>query len=131
MIIDYNIGSQDINKIYHHLRKKYSPVKPSVYLVRHNIIDDLLDDVVFSRNKLEFTKIKNGKDPKILLIYKSPDKLFYPFYYQQYETRNLSHDYSSDNIYMKDNGTYLLDADKIVKDLNLLVNLSEKCIDNK
>ncbi|AEQ33424.1 mRNA cap guanine-N7 methyltransferase [Megavirus chiliensis] len=126
MIIDYNTGSQDINKIYHHLRKKYSPVKPSVYLVRHNIIDDLLDDVVFSRNKLEFTKIKNGKDPKILLIYKSPDKLFYPFYYQQYETRNLSHDYSSDNIYMKDNGTYLLDADKIVKDLNLLVNLSEK-----
>ncbi|AGC01974.1 mRNA-capping enzyme [Acanthamoeba polyphaga moumouvirus] len=126
MIIDYSLGNNDVNKIYHFIRKKYSPIKPSVYLVRHNIIDNPMDGITFSRNKLEFIKIKNGTDPKVLLIYKSPEKIFYPFYYQRLENHDYSEDYLKNNIYLKDNGTYLLDSNKIINDLNMLVNISGK-----
>ncbi|XWV26242.1 mRNA-capping enzyme [Tupanvirus soda lake] len=139
MIIDPAKKSSQINKIYHAIRKRYAPVKPSVYLIRHTIPEDIVDNEVYRRNKLEFSKIKDGPDGKTLLIYKSPDKYFYPVYYQnnvykdhdeflQYRlsTKNTKGiTYDSDDKYEK-SGTYLLESNKIVNDLDVLVALSEK-----
>jgi len=139
MIIDPAKKTRQINKIYHVLRKRYMPLKPSVYLIRHSIKEDELDGETYRGNKLEFSKIKEGDDPKILLIYRSPERFFYPIYYQnirynEYEDNvpNANYIENSDSnnntqpAIEKLNGTYLLDSDKIVNDLDILVALSDK-----
>src|SRR5579872_4576187 len=82
IVIDPHRKTNKINKIYHGILKSYPKFKPSVYLIRHTIPTEEVDDHTFSRNKFEYTKVKDGTDPKILLLYKSPDKYFYPIYQQ-------------------------------------------------
>ncbi|MEM0354101.1 MAG: methyltransferase domain-containing protein [Thermoplasmata archaeon] len=108
MFISPEYRTFQINDIYHKIRKKYPNIQPSVYLIRHNIMEETVDNEIFRRNKLDFFLIKKGKD-KILLIYKSPEKYFYPIAYQG-----------------KNGNTFLLESDKIVEDLNILVTLSKK-----
>lgn len=121
MAIDFDGGSFQINKIYHQIRKEYAPIRPSVYLIRHSITKEQLDNENIKMNKLEFSKIKEGNDNKILLIYKSPDKHFYPIYYQSniIDPENLV----PDNRIKRE---YLLDPSKIIGDIDVLVALTEK-----
>jgi len=109
IVIDPHRKTNKINKIYHGILKSYPKFKPSVYLIRHTIPTEEVDDHTFSRNKFEYTKVKDGTDPKILLLYKSPDKYFYPIY-QQTPKQNK----------------YLFSSDKFVSDLDLMVKLSNK-----
>jgi len=123
MIIDPSKRTTQINKIYHELRTRYRNTKPSVYLVRHSIAENEFEGDIYKRNKFEFSLVKEGIDPKTLLIYKSPDKYFYPIFYQ-----NIDYDVLDDqaiNPIKKIKGTYLLDSNKIVGDLDVLVALSE------
>lgn len=117
MIINPSTRNIQINKIYHAIRKQYYPTKPAVYLIRHTIPEEKIDNEIYRRNKLEFSKIRDGSSDKILLIYKSPERYFYPIYYEG--NNNLDDT-------LPNNGTYLLDSEKIVDDLNILVALSEK-----
>ncbi len=128
MIIDPAKKTSQINKIYHEIRKKYNTVKPSVYIIRHSIPTDNIGTDVFRRNKLEFIKAKNGTDDKTLLIYKSPDKYFYPIYYQNSNENDIDNLYQSRTVYNHDSpsGTYLLNSDKIIDDLDILVALTDK-----
>jgi SAM-dependent methyltransferase len=127
LIIDPSKKSSDINKIYHAIKDKYNSTKPSVYIIRHTIPADTIDSEVYKRNKLEFIKAKDGTDNKTLLIYKSPEKYFYPIYYQNsnyniedlYQNRLTYHDNGP-------TGSYLLNSDKIVDDMDILVALTEK-----
>lgn len=123
MIIDPAQKTKQINKIYHAIRKKNLQYKPSVYIIRHNIDEEKLENHNFRRNKFRLSKIKNGTDPKILLIYKSPEKYFYPIYYR-YQNDIFDDDFG--RIYNTRNGTYLLESSKIVKDLDFLVALTNK-----
>lgn len=107
--IDPSEKTGQINKIYHGIRQKYKNTKPSVYVIRHKIIENQLDNEVFSYNKLQLSLLKQGTDPKILLIYKSPEKYFYPISYLNNGKK-----------------VYLFDSDKILADLNILIELSEK-----
>ena len=126
MIIDPMKKTIQINKIYHAIRKRYAPIKPSVYLIRHTIMENNVENEMFKKNKLEFSKVKEGSDPKTLLIYKSPQKYFYPIYYQNIKY-NMDEDYAQKRVVTeKSIGTYLLDSDKIKNDLEILVALSEK-----
>lgn len=133
IIIDPAKKSSNINKIYHSIRKKYPQIRPSVYLIRHSIKEDDIDNEIYRRNKIEFYNVKKGIDPKTLLIYKSPDKFFYPIYY-----RNINYNDDDDyNNYIqgriiseKIRGTYLFDSKKIINDLDILVALSEKIYKN-
>jgi SAM-dependent methyltransferase len=113
IIIDINEKSPQINKIYHRIRKEYPLIRPSVYLIRH-----IINKEHFNIDRLEFSKIKNGTDPKILLIYKSPEKYFYPIYYQP-----NTFDFENLTINKRE---YLLDSNKIISDIDILVALSEK-----
>lgn len=127
MVIDPLKRSTQINKIYHGIKNKYPNTKPSVYLVRHTIQEDTLDDETYRRNKLEFSRIKEGSDPKTLLIYKSPDKYFYPIYYQNVKFYENNEPYAQNRIdSVKPKSIYLLDSNKIVNDLDILVALSDK-----
>jgi SAM-dependent methyltransferase len=141
MTIDPAKKSRQINKIYHTVLKKYRPTKPSVYLIRHSIAENNIDNETYRKNKLEFSKIKDGINDKTLLIYKSPDKYFYPLYYQNDSIYGLD-DSMSGRIINKNldtnnvlnngfNGTYLLDSDKIINDLDILVALSDKLFNKK
>ena len=114
MAIDPARKNRMINKIYHSIRNQYPQSKPDVYLIRHTIPEEKLDDDIYRRNKLEFSRIKEGNSGKVLLIYKSPDKYFYPIHYQNINGTKESKE------------TYLLDSEKIVNDLNILVGLTEK-----
>lgn len=123
MIIDPSKKTSKINDIYHSLRKTHRDTKPSVYLIRHTIPEDGVNGEIYKRNKLEFSRIKEGPDDKVLLIYKSPDRYFYPIRYQPLvypddDSEQLSRSKSSN--------TYLLNSGKITDDLDALVSLSEK-----
>lgn len=126
LILDPTKKSKQINKIYHAIRKRYVPIKPSVYLIRHNIKQDKIDGEIYKRNKLEFSKVKDGPDDKILLIYKSPEKYFYPIYYQNNKFNGIE-DYEQNRLSIeKMKGTYLFESDRILNDLDILVALTEK-----
>lgn len=125
MKIDPDKKTTNINKLYKAVVKRYPNIKPSVYLVRHQLITDELDDIYAKRNKLNFVKIKDGTDPKTLLIYKSPESNYYPIYYQ-----NIHY---NDDQYVQNRlpierikKTFLLDSTKIVSDLDILVKLFNK-----
>lgn len=130
LIIDPNKKDSDINKIYSAIRNKYSGIKPSVYLIRHHIVDHTIDDLIFTKNKMDIIRAKKGLDPKTLLIYKSPDKKFYPIYYRENDGINLddiNHLYTNNNFLSTDNeqsGSYLLDSSKVIKDLDIIVKLT-------
>jgi len=110
IIINPATRTRQINKIYHAVKKQNNNIKPSVYLIRHSISENAIDnDETIRKNKFSFAKLKDGSDSKILLIYKTPDKYFYPLYHKN----------NPDNI-------YLLDSDKIIDDLDILVELTDK-----
>ena len=129
MIIDMDRKNVNVNKIYQGIRKAYINTKPSVYLIKHSIKEDGLDsNEIYRKNKLEFSKIKDGTDPKTLLIYKSPEKIYYPIYYQDLKYNDITDDFLSQNRVPieKIRKTYLLDSNKIINDLDVLVALSKK-----
>ena len=117
LIIDPTKKSKQINKIYHEIRKKYPQVKPTVYLIRHTILKDMLGSgkkhlhdasCIFYRNKFELFLAKKA-EPIFLLIYRSPDNYFYPISYSYNENEddlidpdinkqiNLKHTFSDRN----------------------------------
>ncbi|AYV85069.1 MAG: mRNA capping enzyme, partial [Satyrvirus sp.] len=110
---------------YHDLRRKYRTVRPSVYLIRHTIGEDKLDEnEIYRRNKLEFLKVKDGKDKKILLVYKSPEKNFYPIYYQNIKYYDEDDESYLKNAYTVKDNIYFFDSKKIVNDLDILTALT-------
>ncbi|CAH6420075.1 mRNA capping enzyme [uncultured virus] len=136
-LIDPARSSRDINKIYRGIIAKYGPVKPSVYLVRHTVIENGVDDMQIRRNRLDFSKVKGGAGDKTVMIYRSPEKLFYPIYYQRgsygdfesYLDEQLSPKYGGASLEpashtRKYSRTYLLDSNKIGTDLDMLVELT-------
>jgi len=98
-----------INDVYHAIRRMHQTIRPNVYLIRHNILEHQLRDQIFQNNQFDVVRIKEGLDPKILLIYKSPEHAFYPIYY-----RGLKND------------MYLFNSDKLVTDLNILTALTNR-----
>ena len=132
MMIDPAKRSSDINKIYHSIRKFYNGTKPSVYLIKHTITENNIDDNnTYKKNHFTFSRVKEGSDPKTLLIYKSPEKIYHPVYYRKLMYNDEDND--NDNFYAKKRisiekvrSTYLLDSRKIVSDLDVLVALSQK-----
>lgn len=126
MVIDPSKKSSQINKVYHAIRQKYRQIKPSVYLIRHTIQEDCIEES-YRRNKMDFIKIKDGRDEKVLLIYKSPQKYFYPISYQNIIYNDID-SYLSEGkpIAERTKYTYLLNSNKIINDLNILVTLTEK-----
>lgn len=131
IVIDPAQQSAHINTIYHSILAKYHDVRPAVYLVRHSIINNNLDGEVYRRNKIEFSKIKNGDD-KLVLIYKSPAKIFYPIFYKKLDSKNDSLIQSriiNDEEYIrvkKYSKSYLFNSSQLVNDLDILVALTNK-----
>lgn len=109
MIIDPTKKTSKVNKLYHAIRKANSRIRPDVYLIRHSIPEKIVDDETYRWNQFHFVKLKNGDSDKIFLVYKSPEKIYYPIYYQSPKGNK-----------------YLLDSHQIVKDLDLLVKLTEE-----
>lgn len=122
MMIDPDKRTSNVNKLYHTVMKRYANTKPSVYLIRHQLETNELDDIYTKRNKFKFLKLKEGFSPKTLLIYKSPEKYFYPIFYQNIRYNDISDALPIERI----KKTFLLDSDKIVNDLDILVELFNK-----
>jgi hypothetical protein len=114
--IDPGCKNDNINNIYKELCMKSRILRPNVYVIRHNIIEDTINGDIFNHNSFEMARIKEGVDPKVLIIYKSPDKKFFPLFYQTY---------NSDMETIVPN-KYFFDNNKIVKDLDFLIELSNK-----
>lgn len=111
IVIDPSKKTTKLNKLYHAIRKRFVNIQPDVYLIKHDINEENLEDDTYRWNKINFTKIKEGNDDKIFLVYKSPEKYFYPIYYQNSRGNQ-----------------YLLNSTKVIDDLNILVELSKKII---
>ena len=128
MIIDLDRKTRNVNKIYQGIRKAYINTKPSVYLIKHTIREDELDNnEVYRKNDFDFSKMKGGLDPKTLLVYKSPEKFYYPIYYHDIKYHDTE-DFLTQNKAPIENirKTYLLDSNKVINDLDILVALSKK-----
>ena len=115
MIIDPANKSPRINNVYSAIKKMYGGTKPNVYLIRHSLLEATIDNDTYRQNLIELIKLKEGSnadsDKKILLIYKSPDKFFYPIYRQ---------------VSAPNSEQYLFSTDKIIEDLDILTNLTTK-----
>jgi hypothetical protein len=122
MFIDYNKKADNMNKLYQAVIKKYRNQRPSVYLLRHEIIKDEIDDLISQRNYIKLLKLKEGNTNKILIAYKSPDKYFYPICYQKLNYNEITDPSPIEKI----RKTFLIDSDKIVDDLDVLVELFNK-----
>src|SRR3984885_3658027 len=109
LIIDIDLQSTDANKIYHKLRESNKYIKPHVYLIKHIINEDDFEKEKLIKNKFILSKAKKGIDSMLLLIYKSPEKIFYPIYYES-------------TVGPK----YLLNSEKVIDDIDLLIKLTNE-----
>jgi SAM-dependent methyltransferase len=82
MMVDDDAKSKIINKVYQGIRKENPSVQPHTYLIRHTVGVEEFGDDVLSRNKFDLVKVKEGASSDVLLLYKSPEKFFYPVYYK-------------------------------------------------
>ena len=85
--IDAEKRSTDANKIYKAMRKANKKIKPSTYIVRHEIPQDNINEKIYRSNNISILKANEGSSEYALLIYKSPEKIFYPIYYLMDEKR--------------------------------------------
>lgn len=128
IIVDFDKKTRKINDIYRHIRKTNKSVNPSVYLIKHMITENIIDDDIYQKNKFVFLKVKEGIDNKFMLVYKSPEQYFFPIFHE----KNNYDDFFDENFWKKDIkiqdpiGTYLLESKKIVSDIDILVALSKK-----
>lgn len=114
LIVDIDNETNRINKLYDKIKLQYVGAKPSVYLIKNSIVENSIgSEEVLRTNRVGFYQIKEGKDPKILLIYKSPENRFSPLYY-----------YDSDG-----EPNHLLNSEGAIEDLNILVGLTERLND--
>jgi len=99
------ISKNNINDLYKNIITKRE--KPSVYLIRHTIIS--MENDTIRQNKFELVKVKEGTIPQILLIYKSPEKRFHHVFHVN-----------------KGNNIPYFKSEKIIEDLNFLMELNNK-----
>lgn len=97
--------TKNITDLYKHITKNTVNL-PSIYLIRHNNIDIKIKNKSIEKSQFDFLKIKNGYKGGAI-IYKSPDKYFYPI---GKETPNGIN--------------YVFTSKKCINDLNMMVNLS-------
>ena len=113
--IDPGCKNDRLNDIYKELCKD-SGTKPNVYIIRHNIVSGTFRNDSFSYNNFEMERIREGIDPKVLIMYKSPEKKFYPLFYQQ----------SIPDFERIARNNYFFDSRKIIDDLDFLIELNNK-----
>lgn len=92
--LDDRLSSKNINDTYRDIRSIYQPARPTVYLVKHSVKDDL--------NSMSFKCVKEA-DPAACIVYRDPSGTFYPLRYKN---------------------THLIDSKKAIKDLSDLVKIS-------
>lgn len=128
IMIEPSHRTTKINNLYSAIRKKYPAVKPSVYLIRHQITENKLDDTIIRNNSLDYTKLKEGSGKPFFLIYKSPEKSFYPVYQEELNEYGslLDNDIDDPKLLlpqMKKN--YLFRSQRISDELDQMVQLSK------
>lgn len=107
MFVDVGNKTNNINKLYKFFCKDCRET-PNVYLIRHSLLEQKIKKDFYRWNELQFLKIKEGHN-KFFLIYKSPEKYFYPIFHRHYN-----------------NVEYLISSKKTVDDLDLIVKLYSK-----
>lgn len=95
MIVDDDLKSKEINTVYKNLLKRYTPNKPSVYVVRHTIANER-DRFSFSNPK------KNGQGS--IIMYKNPDGEFSPIKYKD---------------------SHIINSEKAINDLDTMVAITD------
>ena len=109
MVIDIDNKVPRINKLYQNMKTMTGGAKPAIFLVRHSLLTNNINGDTYKHNSIQLAKLKQGSDPSILLIYKSPEKYFYPVYQQCTGSRK-----------------YLFTDENIISNLELLVELVKK-----
>lgn len=79
--VDFEKKTQSANKIYKAIRLYNKTIKPSTYIIRHEIPSDIIEGKTYMNNHISILEAKKGDTENAILIYKSPDKSFYPVYY--------------------------------------------------
>lgn len=129
IIIDVSKKNGKINEVYRYIKNQHKHINPSVYLIKHTIDEnDIGHGDIYRTNRLRFLKLREGSDPQAFLIYKSPEKEFFPIYYQNTEfDKNIfsQNRYTISQNSKKMKKSYVLDSPKVIEDLHLLINLTQ------
>lgn len=126
LFVDMGNKTNNPTKIYNSVKKKYG-LSPSAYIVRHQ--DNIIGNGEYHLTDINLIKVKDGDSDKILLIYKSPEKIFHPIYYQ---TDNFSKTFDLPDkmdLY-KITKSYLLDSDAIIDDFDIIIEIHNKLSEN-
>jgi SAM-dependent methyltransferase len=103
--IDPARQTSDINKLYHGILKSHLTAKPSVYLMKHLIHKELVGHDNYYNDEFRFYGLKEGDGKKLMIIYKSPENLFYPLCIRG----------TSKNQYLFNSKRYVDDMESLVK----------------
>jgi hypothetical protein len=113
MIIDIDYKHPRINTLYKKMKEGILGVTkddtPNVYLIRHSITKDIINKEEYYDNLVEVVQLKEGSGSNFIMIYKSPDKYFYPIYQRIHEDKK-----------------YLFSDKKIINDINVLTKIFDK-----
>lgn len=127
--VDIDRQSSNINNVYKSIYNHYK-VKPNIYLIRHTIQTSIIDGVEFPRNKIELVKAKSANNNSSIMIYKSPSKQFYPIYKMDWQQNQLERvDNTLDQLNpknMSSNKNYLFNSDKIINEIDWLIDLAQR-----
>ncbi|MBA3750926.1 MAG: hypothetical protein H0X03_08585 [Nitrosopumilus sp.] len=77
--IDLDLKNNDINKIYSHFRKLNAGISLNVWIIRHEILKEKQNEFD-NKTRLDFIQKKKG-DKGNIILYKSPENIFYPVYF--------------------------------------------------
>lgn len=126
--IDIYGSTQDVQQIYRAIRNRYKGIRPNVYLIKQvpyvpNPYEVFSHDIP---DMMHYQLLKKGVDNYNLLIYKSPDKLYYPIYRHRIRELQLLDDTIFEPLRQRtpDKKSYLFQKDDISLDLDILVYLS-------
>lgn len=130
--VDPSIPTTSVNTLYRQIRNSAKKYNPSIFLIRHTIETDSMKGGSIKRNRFHLVQLKQGKDPKTALIYKSPENVFYPIHHTNsatdmvdlFEESRQSRINRAINVVPKFD--YLIDNSKIIDELHFMIDLSER-----
>jgi hypothetical protein len=115
LFLDKDISYPTSKEVYNKIKRMYN-VDPNVYFIRHTILDNDGGNYKFKKNKYKFMKINESDTNDSVIIYRSPDNIFYPLYFKKPINR---YKYIGKTI-----PQHLFATDKISSDLDFMIKLT-------
>jgi hypothetical protein len=106
--LDPTLKSRDANTIYQYIKKTFD-TRPYVYLIKHYLRQEKIGGDFHPYNQVNMVQLKKGLEKQALILFKSPQRMYYPLFYQRGGKKK-----------------YLFNSPHIIRELNSLLIIFNK-----